>query len=301
MSAQERLQTEEHPESPSHSGIAIRADMTPRQLARLAVQALVDEAELTPKPALVDLRGSGAHRDLSLSLLIRSAQTLEPHFLLMAGAAYRRASDISLRECLGILGREAERAMMNATGGVNAHRGAIWALGLLVAAASQDADMRAEVICRRAALIAALPDSGATPHPTNGARVAERYGAGGARFEAQSGFPHLLNAGLPALLQCRMRGLGESHARLDALLAIMTTLEDTCLLHRGGREALAVAQTGAAHVLAKGGSSTADGQEALQHLNESLMTLWSSPGGSADVLAATLFVDRIAKFEECSL
>ena len=125
--------------------------------------------------------------------------------------------------------------------------------------------------------------------------MAERYGAGGARVEAQSGFPHLLNAGLPALRQGRMRGLGEPHARLDALLAIMTTLEDTCLLHRGGRKALTVAQTGAARVLANGGSSTVDGQEALRHLHESLMALWSSPGGSADLLAATLFVDRVAK------
>jgi len=295
MPGQALLQTHEHPGIPSYNGIVIQAAMSSRHLARAAVQALADEAELTPKPALVDLRGSGAHHDLSLRLLIRSARTLEPHFVLMAAAAYCHASDISLRKRLGLLGREAERAMMNTTGGVNAHRGAIWGLGLLVAATSQNADMRAESICRRAALIAALPDSGAIPQPTNGARVAERYGAGGARVEAQSGFPHLLNAGLPALRQGRMRGLGEPHARLDALLAIMTTLEDTCLLHRGGRKALTVAQTGAARVLANGGSSTVDGQEALRHLHESLMALWSSPGGSADLLAATLFVDRVAK------
>jgi triphosphoribosyl-dephospho-CoA synthase len=301
MPAQALLQTHEHRGLPSRSGTAIQGGMPPRYLARLAVQALVDEAELTPKPALVDLRGSGAHHDLSLPLLIRSAQTLEPHFLLMAEATHRQVSNLALRECLGLLGREAERAMMNSTGGVNTHRGAIWALGLLVAAASQDGDMRVEAICRRAALIAALPDSGAIPRPTNGARVAERYGAGGARCEARAGFPHLRNAGLPALRQGRRRGLGEPHARLDALLAIMTTLEDTCLLHRGGREALAAAQTGAARVLANGGSSTADGQEALQDLHESLMVLWSSPGGSADLLAATLFVDRIAKLEERSL
>jgi malonyl CoA-acyl carrier protein transacylase len=44
------------------------------QLADLAVDVLIAEALLTPKPALVDLRGSGAHRDLDLTRLLRSAR-----------------------------------------------------------------------------------------------------------------------------------------------------------------------------------------------------------------------------------
>ena len=271
-----------------------------RQLASLAVQALVDEAELTPKPALVDLRGTGAHHDLSLCLLIRSAQSLEPYFLLMAEAADRAPAGIALRERLGLLGRKAELAMMQVTGGVNTHRGAIWAVGLLIAAAAQGMDMSAEAICRRAGLLALLPDSKAAPAPTHGWLAAVRYGAGGARAEAQSGFPHLLNAGLPALQRARSRGVGETHARLDALLAMMATLEDTCLLHRGGWEALYAAQGGAIRVLDCGGSSTAEGDQALQCLHESLMRLRSSPGGAADMLAATLFIDRVAFDEELS-
>jgi ATP:dephospho-CoA triphosphoribosyl transferase len=64
---------------------------SPRRLASLAVKALVEEAELTPKPALVDARGPGA-QDLSLSLMRSSAQCLAPFFELMAliskGKAY---------------------------------------------------------------------------------------------------------------------------------------------------------------------------------------------------------------------
>jgi triphosphoribosyl-dephospho-CoA synthase len=271
--------------------------LSPRRLAHLAVHALVDEAELTPKPALVDGRGNGAHHDLSLPLLLRSAYVLEPYFMQMAEAAHGRVADTALRERLGLLGREAERAMMNATGGVNAHRGAIWALGLLVAAASQDADTQAASICRRAARLAGLPDRFAAAQLTNGSVVARRFGSGGARAEAEAGFPHVLNAGLPRLRSSRGY---QAQARLDAMLAIMTTLEDTCLLHRGGRRALATAQTGAARVLANGGASTAAGQRALHHLHESLMALWASPGGSADMLAATLFIHQIAEHEEPS-
>ena len=52
-------------------------------LAALAEQALIAEAELTPKPGLVDRRGSGAHSDLSLNLMRLSAKSLRPFFAAM--------------------------------------------------------------------------------------------------------------------------------------------------------------------------------------------------------------------------
>ena len=53
-------------------------------LADMAVEALIDEVNLTPKPALVDRRGSGAHDDLTLELMERSAKSLGPMFEAMA-------------------------------------------------------------------------------------------------------------------------------------------------------------------------------------------------------------------------
>jgi triphosphoribosyl-dephospho-CoA synthetase len=49
-------------------------------LARTATQCLIDEARLSPKPGLVDSRGNGAHHDLSLALMERSAHSLTPRF-----------------------------------------------------------------------------------------------------------------------------------------------------------------------------------------------------------------------------
>jgi len=281
-----------------HESKSLYGSRTPCALARYAMQALVDEAELTPKPALVDLRGSGAHHDLSLSLLLRSAHLLEPYFVRIAETASRRTPDVALRERLGALGREAEDAMMRATGGVNTHRGAIWALGLLVAAVAMQPEGEEDSIRRVASALAVLPDGKAPRQRTNGAGAALCYGAGGARSEAEGGFPHVFFTGLPALRKGRKNGLSENGARLDALLTIMATLEDTCLLHRGGRKALDIAQSGAARALAHGGATTTEGGEALRQLHESLLCVWASPGGSADMLAATLFVDRIISSQE---
>ena len=262
-------------------------------IARHATHALIEEASLTPKPALVDGRGHGAHRDLSLSLLLHSAQVLEPYFTQIAETARCHATDFHLREELGAIGREAECAMLRVTNGINTHRGAIWALGLLVAGAAQSETSNESEICRRAAALAAIPDSARPTYISNGLNVQTKYGANGARAEAIAGFPHIINKGLPALRAALKEGKSETDARLYALLTIMTTLEDTCLLHRGGRAALEAAQRGAAQVLACGGYSTVEGKTAMKHLHENLMTLWASPGGSADMLASTLFVDRI--------
>jgi triphosphoribosyl-dephospho-CoA synthase len=267
----------------------------PARLADDAVASLVDEALLTPKPGLVDRRGSGAHADLDLDVMLRSATSLHDTFAAIARRAAGARLDERLREDLAALGREGERAMLAATGGSNAHRGAIWSVGLLVAGAALDsARPGPRAVASRAAAIARYPDRFAPDRTTNGARACARYGVAGARGEARSGFPHVVSVGLPALRRARLQGAPEECARLDALLAIMSSLEDTCLLHRGGPPALEAARRGARCVLEAGGASTRRGRRALLRLDAVLLTRNASPGGSADCLAAVLFLDRLA-------
>lgn len=267
------------------------------RLADLAVDALIDEADLSPKPALVDRRSSGAHTDLHLGLMHASALSLWPAFKQMADAAIA-TSDINpaLRETIGRLGREGEAAMMRTTNGVNTHRGAIWALGLLVTAAALDPDdLSPEGLCQRAGQLAVIEDRHQTANQSHshGQTVAQKYGAMGAREQAQAGFPAVIQTGLPQLLCSRAAGHGEQNARLDALLAIMTTLSDTCVLYRAGEEGLHAMQHGAQRVLDAGGSATLGGRRALNQLDQQLLSLNASPGGAADLLAACLFIDRL--------
>ena len=263
-------------------------------LSTSAVAALIEEAELTPKPALVDRRGNGAHHDLDLERLRLSAGALRDGFAAIARAASGAEPSLRLREQLGRIGREMERRMLAATDGSNAHRGAIWALGLLVAAAAQRrSESHPASIAATAAALARLPDRFAPRPLSNGERARLRFGATGARGEAQAGFPHAILVGLPTLRAVRGRGVLEDCARLDALMAIMASLDDTCLLHRGGRAALQAAKAGAWAVLAEGGTASPAGLQRLHRLHDELMRLWASPGGCADLLAVTLFLDRL--------
>ena len=99
-------------------------------LAQLARQALEDEVCLTPKPGLVDRRNTGAHDDMDLPLFRRSAAALEPYFCRFVSLGMAGASPAELQA----LGREAEHAMLTATGGVNTHKGALYSFALLLSA-----------------------------------------------------------------------------------------------------------------------------------------------------------------------
>jgi triphosphoribosyl-dephospho-CoA synthase len=303
-------------------------------LAALARQALIAEAELTPKPGLVDQRGPGSHTDLSLTLMRKSAFAIEPFIRLMAFQAMNEQPSPRLRATLAATGRLAEAAMLRVTNGSNTHKGAIWTLGLLAAAAAsrdelpliRGRDKAARfnfdpvTITRTAGEIALFEDSNesapnanlpdiastASERQTSNAKrrmpnsplshgeiAAERFGATGARGEAIQGFPHIIEVGLPILRAGRRAHAPEWVARLDALLSIMAQLDDTCLLYRGGRTALQAAKAGATAVLAAGGAGTPHGRERLLALDHRLLELGVSPGGSADLLAGTLFLDAV--------
>jgi len=184
---------------------------------------------------------------------------------------------------------------MHATQGVNTHRGAIWALGLLAASAAMRPDAaNPDAVAARAAEIALLPDRFMPSQQSRkGDAVCKAFGIKGARGEAQNGFPHVLQIALPTLRATRQRGASEHAARLNSLIAIMTSLVDTCVLSRGGMPALHAMQNGARAVLDAGGVDCLPGRRALLQLDQQMLDLRASPGGAADLLAATLFLDRL--------
>ena len=270
-----------------------------KQLADLAVSALIEEAMLTPKPGLVDLRSCGAHKDMNWTLMCHSAWSLHACFYEMALAAQEVTEPFTLRERIGSIGRDGESAMMRATGGINTHRGAIWALGLLVAAVAQDMIAIApDSVAARAGALARMPDRFAPcGADSKGGQACRKYRVGGARAQAQAGFPHVTGIALPQLLRSRQEGAGESAARVDALIAIIAELDDTCVLSRGGKRALRSMQTRARKVLDAGGIARNGGKQQLRLLEQDLLARQVSPGGAADLLAATLFLDRLQWLE----
>ena len=263
------------------------------RIAGLAHRALIDELETFPKPGLVSPVDSGSHDDMDATTLRRSAAAIRPYFAQLAEAGARGADMARLRA----IGLAAEAAMLAATGGVNAHRGAIFSLGLICAAAgasvgSFPAEARAAAVGRLwGGSIARAPASPAS----HGGRAARRYGVGGASAEAAAGFPTVRATGLPALRRGRAIAPGDpGAARIECFFALLGTLDDTNLLHRGGAEGLDAAWAAARGFLEVGGVAAPDWRDHAARIHRAFVAARLSPGGCADLLAATLLLDALA-------
>ena len=267
------------------------------RVAGIAIGALIAELETWPKPGLVSHRDSGSHTDMTAATFRASAAAIEPFFaeLVLAGAAG------APMERLRVIGIAAERTMLTATSGVNTHRGAIFGLGLLCAAAGavrDDAERDASgwrpgALCRTVqtrwgrSIV-----KGPIPLRSHGADALRRYSAGGARAQAAAGFPHAHDVGLPALRLGRAQAPGDPEAaRIQAFFAILANVDDTNLLHRGGADGLRYAQGAAAGFLASGGVAQPSWRDVAERIHHAFVERRLSPGGCADLLAITLFLD----------
>ena len=270
-------------------------------IAALAVDCLALEVDAWPKPGLVSRLDGGSHADMDAGTFRRSAEALRPHLAALAEAGRAGAGMGRLRA----IGIAAEADMLAATGGVNTHRGAIFGLGLLCAAAGRSSLLpfgdKGEASRRRDASILgatvavlwgpAILD-GPVPLRTHGAEARRLHGAGGARAEAAAGFPTLSGTGLPALAEGRRLAPGDPEAaRVHCCFALVAALEDTNLLHRGGPAGLAFARREAQAFLHRGGVGAPGWRDDALRIHGAFVARRLSPGGSADLLAMTLFAD----------
>ncbi len=264
------------------------------RIGRAAIAALYDELALYPKPGLVSLVDSGSHHDMAATTFMRSLFALRHYFVAIAALGARDAPFAELER----LGRDAERRMLQATSGVNTHRGAVFSLGLLCAAAGRLAGGPVTAPALRQALLQAwgqaLDQRRSKPGPpSNGQSAALRHGLRSAGDEAALGFPVLFEVTLPALRAALATGLDMRPARLQALFRTLAVLDDTNLAHRGGLAGLAFARRAAADFLAAGGAGRPDALDHAQAIHREFVARNLSPGGAADLLAAACWLQRV--------
>lgn len=272
---------------------------SPAQLATLATRALLYEVSVNPKPGLVDPVSAGPHPDMTVFTFINSSLSLQPYLLSCAETGATWQADLpALFQALRPAGVQAEQAMFAATDGVNTHKGAIFSLGIVVAAVayqSRHADAFATVQLVIQGMLKNLTASDfahTAEKPksqlTAGEKLYLAYGLTGVRGEAEAGYPSVFAVGLPALQKAQ----GTLNERLlDTLLAIVAQFTDTNLIHRAGSPAIVpVAQKQAQAILATGGTHTTAGQKLLVAMNDDFLKQHLSLGGSADMLILTIFM-----------
>lgn len=248
----------------------------PYILGRAAATALRMELDLTPKPGLVDRDNNGAHTDMDHALMCRSIESLTPVFTLLAALA--GGATMPSASLVKAVGMQGESRMMEATGGVNTHRGALFSIGLAVTATarliakgqriSTDAIME---------IVAGLAEDFPRAEGTHGADVARRYRVPGALDAARAGYPEA-SAATAVDNPYRM------------LLTLMESVEDSNIYHRCGQETAAEVKA-----LAKETLSLPDSMlpQALKEMDADFTKRRISPGGAADMLALAFFLRSV--------
>lgn len=261
------------------------------RLGRLAIASLHAELALAPKPGLVTPFDTGSHRDMDAGTFLRSLFALRHYFIAVADAGASAAPFQTLRAH----GIAAEISMLHATAGINTHRGAIFSLGLLVAASAACQGraghaIAAEQVCqevrRWAAELADAPLDANSP----GQRARARHGVQGVREQAAAGYPLLRDVALPTLRHALASGLPREAAMCQTLMQLIACVDDLNLLHRGGADGLRWAQRQARRFLQGGGTFVPGWQTRLHGIGERFVARRLSPGGSADLLACSWFL-----------
>ena len=252
----------------------------PYLVADLAERALRLELDTTPKPGLVDKQDNGAHKDMDYALMSKSISALRPYLTRLAVESANGIDPVKVKE----IGVEAEKAMLKTTGGVNTHKGALFCIGLSVAAASYLASTTGSVEAYSfKGLVSRTASEIPSAEGTHGAEAKRSFKVRGALENARLAYPELFADWLPYYRSLE----SDPHRHYKTLLHIMTTLDDTNILHRRGVEGLARAKSEAARLLQD------FGERGLSSLNKDFIRENISPGGSADMLSLTIFINSI--------
>lgn len=268
-----------------------------RQMSMFLTQAIFLEVCVHPKPGLVTRYSNGSHQDMSILTFAAGSAVLAKAFADLQGLGMNHIG--SCRELFAEVrnyGIVAEQELLKATKGVNTQRGILFAGGLMAAAAGRALKTGTSGEKELCSIVAAMTEGlvdrelaglQVKREMTAGEKLYQAYGITGIRGEVEAGFPSVRQAGLPALSEAFAKGAGLNDALLHALLNLMTVVEDSNVIWRGGYEKLAYVQQRAQSILEHGSVFTSAGKRLLAETEAMFESKRISPGGSADLLSIT--------------
>lgn len=278
--------------------------MHSHEIASLGMRAILYEVSATPKPGLVDRSNAGAHCDMDFYTFMASAAALSQglHKIADFAGKWRTDSLRALFDSIRPIGMEMEESMFEATAGVNTHKGMIFNMGVLVAAASYytsinhgkkpDAEALSETVSMMTRDLS-TEELGQGRRRTAGEKLYLRYGTKGIRGEVESGYETVISS---AVRVYRNMKLEPNALCLQMLLALMRTCEDSNVLARHDMNTLRQVQNLAGTFIDAGGMQQQDAIEQLKRLDDLFIERNISPGGSADLLAVSIFMALLEGF-----
>lgn len=283
-------------------------------LTKTAQESILYEAVLQPKPGLVDSLDTGAHQDMDIFTFINSSSSLFAGFYEFAEAGRTHEGTLDeLFQTIRPIGIVIEKDMLDATDQVNTHKGAIFSFGIFLAALgyygqNNSINFRSGLtnceinevfdLSQKMTQKSLLNDFNQITNKsllTNGEKLYVKHGLMGIRGEAINGYPVIRDFALPYFRKLYLSDLTTEEILLKVLLLIMSKTEDSNVINRGGINALSWVQTISNQTLQQVPENKPIPKEKLRDLNQLFINDNLSPGGAADLLALTIFLNKIEK------
>lgn len=270
-------------------------------ISALAAKALSYEVSISPKPGLVDYFNSGSHKDMDYYLFLDSISSLIQYFYeITVFAAEFNGSVTQMIGKIRFLGSEAETSMLEATNGVNTHKGVIFSIGLICAAAGYlfqtNKHPQAEDVLRLCAILGKnimIEDFSRTEESNNltrGAKQYMAYGLTGVRGEAASGFSSAVRYGLPAIKKALGAGFSINDAGVYALLYLISEVQDSNIIGRTDYLTQESIRSSLHEKLLLKKMTAERIRDLAMELDEEFKNRNISPGGCADLLAISFLL-----------
>ncbi|HOP09749.1 MAG TPA: triphosphoribosyl-dephospho-CoA synthase, partial [Candidatus Methanofastidiosa archaeon] len=272
------------------------------RISELATRSILLEVSCHPKPGLVTPFSQGCHKDMDYLLFLKSTAVLSQGFRSVSELGYRfdgKISDIlgPIRECgIGI-----ERRMFEVTNGINTQKGLVFLFCMLLGGAGNLMRDRipdhSDIVKTAAAITSGIVERElgvlASKRPdelTKGERIYLEHGMTGIRGEVERGLPSVVERGLPNF-EMVLKETGDLNlSALQALLALMAVVEDTNIVSRAGIDTFMEVRAMSQALLDDGGVMSSECAEGIAKMEQYFIKRNISPGGSADLLSATMFL-----------
>lgn len=273
------------------------------KLSEFATQAMIYEVSCFPSPGLVSPISNGAHKDMDFYTFINSTAVLNKYMFMFSEAGINASNLDELFVSLRKIGVKAEEEMFLKTKNINTHKGMIFLMGLTLGSTSfciknksSFENIKENIKSMCAGITNELKDAEkkAESLMSHGEKLYVKHGVTGVRGEAEEGIPLAFNLGLKEYE--RASDLNENDRLIHTLFHIMSKCEDSTILHRHDFNILEYVKETSKDIIDRGGLYSLKMKEYIYKLNENFIQKNISPGGSADILAVTVFLS-LAKNE----
>lgn len=271
-------------------------------IAEYAIEAMLYEVASYPSPGLVSSISKGAHSDMDHYCFIKSTSILSKYMVLFAQEGYSNRSPKEIFKAIRYIGMEAESEMFKGTKGVNTHKGMIFLLGISCAAVTK-AIYHKKKFSEIQGIIKEMTKGlvqdelfymNKEKATTYGEKLFLKYKVEGIRGQVERGIPLVFDYSMGIYKEIKSLKLNDR--LIHTLLAIMKFCEDSNVLHRHSMYTLKEVQKKATEIISLGGMTTESGKTAIIALDSEFIKRNISPGGSADLLAVTVFFNSVEEY-----